>query len=232
MAQLARRLLAMASIAGGGLLGAAPAAFATAPDPTPTTAPLSQAASTPSATPAPPQPPPVTLPLRTGLGVPSSPDAPAADDPPDLNAAATLRTGRAADLNPPPPPAPAPSASAATPLSPAVPAPPAPTPRRHDTTPAAPVGGDERAPAPVATPPATAPPPPATTYTVVSGDSLWSIAAAQVAPRNGQTAASVSAADVTPYWQTVCDANRSALRSGDVNLIYPGEQILLPPLSS
>jgi hypothetical protein len=233
MAQLARRLLAMASIAGGGLLGAAPAAFATAPDPTPTTVPPSQAASTPGTTPPSPPLPPVTLPLRTGLAVPSSPDAPAADDPPDLRAAATLRTGRAADLNPPPTPAPAPSASAATPQPPPIPAPPAPTPRRHDTsTPSAPVGGDQRAPTPVATPPAAAPPPPATTYTVVSGDSLWSIAAAQVAPRTGQTAASVSAAEVTPYWQALCDANRSSLRSGDINLIFAGEQILLPPPSS
>ncbi|HEV2308891.1 MAG TPA: LysM domain-containing protein, partial [Acidimicrobiia bacterium] len=63
---------------------------------------------------------------------------------------------------------------------------------------------------------------------VVPGDSLWSIAAAQVARQRGEAQASVSAADVTPYWQAVCRANRSSLRSGDVNLIYPGEQITLP----
>lgn len=64
----------------------------------------------------------------------------------------------------------------------------------------------------------------------MAGDSLWSIAAAQVAQRAGQPPASVTAAAVTPYWQAVCNANRSSLRSGDVNLIFPGEQIALPPM--
>jgi nucleoid-associated protein YgaU len=232
MTRLARRLLAMVSIAGGGLLAAAPTASATAPDPTPsTTPPPSQAAATPAATPVLPLPPPVTLPLRTGLAVPAQPDAPAADDPPDLSAAATLRTGRAPDLIAPLVPAPAPAAAAPTPQPPAVPAPPTPAPRRRDaSSPAAPVGGDEAAPAPLVTPPAAAPPPVPSSYTVVAGDSLWSIAAAQVAQRLGQTPVSVAAAAVTPYWQAVCNANRSSLRSGDLNVIFPGEQISLPPL--
>jgi hypothetical protein len=173
----------------------------------------------------------VTLPLRTGLAVPAPPDAPAADDPLDLSAAATLRTGRAPDLPVPLVPAPQAAASAPTPQPPAAPAPPNPAPRRRDaSTPSAPVGGDEAAPAPVAAPPAAAPPPAPSNYTVVAGDSLWSIAAAQVAQRTAQTPASVTAAAVTPYWEAVCNANRSSLRSGDVNLIFPGDQIVLPPL--
>ena len=62
------------------------------------------------------------------------------------------------------------------------------------------------------------------------GDSLWSIAAAQVAQRTGQSPASVPAADVAPYWQAVCRANGSSVRSGDLNVILPGEQISLPPM--
>ena len=32
------------------------------------------------------------------------------------------------------------------------------------------------------------------------------------------------------YWSVVCDANRATVRSGDVNLIYPGELWCLPPV--
>jgi hypothetical protein len=61
----------------------------------------------------------------------------------------------------------------------------------------------------------------AATYVVVAGDNLWSIAAAHV----GAT----RAADVAPYWRRVVDANRTTLRSGDPNLILPGELVVLPP---
>jgi nucleoid-associated protein YgaU len=36
--------------------------------------------------------------------------------------------------------------------------------------------------------------------------------------------------EVAEYWRKVIDANRDRLRSGDPNLIYPGEEIILPPL--
>ena len=231
MTHLARRLVAMASIAGGGLIGAAPTARAASPDPTPsTTPPTSQAATTPATTPA---PPPATLPLRTGRAVPDAPSAPAADDPPDLAASATLRTGRAGDLAAP---APAPAPAAIPPVLPAVPAPGTPTPdapgRPAASSPVARAGGPSATPLPTATPAAAAPPPGPDGYRVVAGDSLWSIAAAQVAQRTGRTPASVPAVDVAPYWQLVCNTNRASLRSGDLNVIYPGEQITLPPMSS
>ena len=35
--------------------------------------------------------------------------------------------------------------------------------------------------------------------------------------------------EIGSYWITVCDANRSSLRSGDVNVVYPGEVVVLPP---
>lgn len=66
-------------------------------------------------------------------------------------------------------------------------------------------------------------------HATVNGDDLWSIAATQLAQISGRPIASLSNAEVAAYWQRVCDANRSRLHSGDVNLIYPGEQIALPP---
>jgi hypothetical protein len=69
-------------------------------------------------------------------------------------------------------------------------------------------------------------------YTVTSGDSLWTIAANQVATTTGRAPAQVPDADVTGYWQRVCDANQGRLRSGDLNLIFPGEQVILPDISA
>jgi nucleoid-associated protein YgaU len=36
---------------------------------------------------------------------------------------------------------------------------------------------------------------------------------------------------ISPYWRAVIRANRAALRSGDPDLIFPGEWISLPPTS-
>lgn len=64
-------------------------------------------------------------------------------------------------------------------------------------------------------------------HTVVAGDNLWTIAAAELSRQTGRTAE----ADVRDYWLQVIDANHSRLLSGDPNLIYPGESVLCPPLS-
>ena len=53
--------------------------------------------------------------------------------------------------------------------------------------------------------------------TVVDGESLWSIARDRV----GTDA-------VVPYWHALCDANRTTVPSGDLNLIHPGETVVLP----
>jgi hypothetical protein len=65
-----------------------------------------------------------------------------------------------------------------------------------------------------ATPPA---PPPVGHHVVAPGESLWTIAAAHA----GST-------EVGSYWARVVEANRAALRSGNPNLIYPGEIVELP----
>jgi nucleoid-associated protein YgaU len=98
----------------------------------------------------------------------------------------------------------------------------------------APAMAEAPAPAPPAlptpsrtTPPRTTPPPSARVHVVVAGDNLWSIARAALADATG---APPAARDVAPYWHRVVDANRATLRSGDPDLIHPGELVTLPPL--
>ena len=61
---------------------------------------------------------------------------------------------------------------------------------------------------------------------VQDGDSMWSIADREVdrvvegAPSSDQVAA---------YWEQIVDANQ-AISSGDIDLIVPGEELVLPPL--
>ena len=66
---------------------------------------------------------------------------------------------------------------------------------------------------------------------VVPGDSLWGIAAAHLAATTTRPRAAISDAEIARYWVAVCDANRARVRSGNVNLIYPGELIVLPALT-
>jgi nucleoid-associated protein YgaU len=58
-------------------------------------------------------------------------------------------------------------------------------------------------------------------YIVEPGDNLWSIARAAL----GWNARDD---EVAPYWKALIGANRSHLRSGDPNLIFPGEVLGLP----
>ena len=62
--------------------------------------------------------------------------------------------------------------------------------------------------------------------TVQPGDNLWKIARRHLQslgedPANRRLAT---------YWARVVDVNRSVLRSGNPDLIYPGETVLLPPV--
>lgn len=94
------------------------------------------------------------------------------------------------------------------------------------------------APAPTA-PPVSAPPPVAAVVAssspaevevvVVAGDNLWELAARHLASTSARARVDVGDAEVAPYWARVCDANRDRLASGDPNLVYPGERVLLPP---
>ena len=57
--------------------------------------------------------------------------------------------------------------------------------------------------------------------TVETGDHLWRISARHLVDAK-------SASPIAPYWRKVIDLNLSVLRSGDPDLIYAGEVVVLP----
>jgi len=65
----------------------------------------------------------------------------------------------------------------------------------------------------------------ASEYTVRKGDNLWRIALAHLADNSEPNVGLGS------YWRLVIETNRGRIRSGDPNLIFPGEVILLPPVT-
>ncbi len=62
-------------------------------------------------------------------------------------------------------------------------------------------------------------------HLVVAGDHLWSIAASETELRLGRQP---STAEVTEYWAKLIASNRTRLSSGDPNMIFPGEILVLP----
>jgi nucleoid-associated protein YgaU len=68
------------------------------------------------------------------------------------------------------------------------------------------------------------------TVTIAPGDNLWVLAARHLAEVRGRDVGEVADADVAPYWVQVCEVNRARLVSGDPGLVFPGEQVVLPPL--
>ena len=62
------------------------------------------------------------------------------------------------------------------------------------------------------------------TVVVEKGDHLWKISARAL----GRPASDRA---IGPYWLEVIDINRPHLRSGDPDLIYPGELVTLPEVS-
>jgi nucleoid-associated protein YgaU len=69
---------------------------------------------------------------------------------------------------------------------------------------------------------------PPASVVVENGDHLWSISADHLEDHLEQPP---SAAEITPYWREVIAQNVALLRSGDPNLIYPGETVVLPDAS-
>lgn len=56
---------------------------------------------------------------------------------------------------------------------------------------------------------------------VEKGDHLWKISAERLGP-------DASNRQIDPYWREVVEVNTPGLRSGDPDLIYPGEVVELP----
>jgi nucleoid-associated protein YgaU len=69
-----------------------------------------------------------------------------------------------------------------------------------------------------------------TVHRVEPGEHLWGIARAHLATVGGRPAEDLRAADIAPYWRRLIDANTGRLRSGDPDLIHPGEELVLPDL--
>jgi hypothetical protein len=57
------------------------------------------------------------------------------------------------------------------------------------------------------------------------GDHMWGLARARLIEEWGRVP---SSAEIIPYWVKVVEANRERIRSGDPDLIFPGETLLLP----
>jgi hypothetical protein len=64
-------------------------------------------------------------------------------------------------------------------------------------------------------------------HEVVRSDNLWSIAKERLAARGSGEPTN---REVSDYWVRVVEANEGHLRSGNPDLIYPGEEVILPPL--
>jgi hypothetical protein len=86
--------------------------------------------------------------------------------------------------------------------------------------------------------PTTAPPPPIATedtdgaepvgpieVEVESGDHLWGLAVSRIADVLGRIPLEH---EVAPYWREIVDENRTRIRSGNPDVIFPGEVIVLP----
>lgn len=59
---------------------------------------------------------------------------------------------------------------------------------------------------------------------VAPGDHLWKISKRHLDLMKSDIR-------VAPYWQEVIETNMPTLRSGDPDLIYPGEVVSMPPLT-
>jgi len=68
-----------------------------------------------------------------------------------------------------------------------------------------------------------------TVYEVVRGDNLWTISRSHLLAVYPDR--DVDSAEIATYWREVIEINTPTLRSGDPNLIYPGERIVLPAIA-
>ena len=65
---------------------------------------------------------------------------------------------------------------------------------------------------------------------VQRGENLWTIARDQLASARSGGSGEPTKREVARYWLRVMAANKHHLWSGDPNLIYPKEPIILPPV--
>jgi len=58
------------------------------------------------------------------------------------------------------------------------------------------------------------------------GDNMWKLAEARLQDLTGRPPTD---GEIAPYWRRVVESNRDRIRSGDPDLIFPGEVLILPP---
>jgi hypothetical protein len=104
-------------------------------------------------------------------------------------------------------------------------------PPAHRTHPVTPTADRDAAAPPGAVPGAASPPSAAEQRRIRAGEHLWAIAAATVAADRGVAVAQLAEAEIHRYWRELMAANATRLRSGDVDVVYPGEVLVLPPVS-
>lgn len=83
-------------------------------------------------------------------------------------------------------------------------------------------------PPPSGTPPSQSAPSRPGLHKVAPGENLWEIARSHLASATGRDAAEIRTREVAGYWMRMLAANRARLRSGNPDLIYPGEYVRLP----
>lgn len=64
---------------------------------------------------------------------------------------------------------------------------------------------------------------------VQRGDHLWKISKEGLSTFLERTPTN---AEISPYWRETISVNADELRSGDPNLIFPGEKVILPDFST
>jgi hypothetical protein len=65
--------------------------------------------------------------------------------------------------------------------------------------------------------------------TVTPGDNLWRLAERRLGEVRGRPPGD---GEIAPYWVEVIASNRHRLRSGDPDLIFPGEVLVMPPVEA
>ena len=61
---------------------------------------------------------------------------------------------------------------------------------------------------------------------ILRGDNMWTLAKARLEALHGRPPTD---AEIGPYWRRVVEVNLDRIRSGDPDLIFPGEVLILPP---
>jgi len=99
------------------------------------------------------------------------------------------------------------------------------TPPTTTTPPSGGGGGGQPAPSPQ--PPEA---PAARSHRAAEGDNLWTISRDHLARVTNRRSSELSDHEIASYWLRVVAVNRTSLQSGDPDVIFPGELIMLPPV--